>query len=153
MKKSDKSGQFYLIAAMIVAAIIIGFALLNNSSSNNVPTDLEEMADELSIEGERVLDYDIVHSDNRFEEFARNYSSYAGKDKDIYFIIGDDTSGFHAYTYDEGVKVPMDSDLTVNGEITFKLNGIFYKFKKETGTNFYFLLTKINEDENYVILG
>jgi hypothetical protein len=149
----NKRGQFYLIAAMIIAVVIIGFALMNNSSSNNAPIDLEEMADELRIEGEKVLDYDIVNSENRFEEFSRNYSIYAGEDKDIYFIVGDETNGFDAYKYDETDKTNLSSDLTVNENLIFALNGISYEFKKENGKNFYFLLTKINEDENYVLLG
>jgi hypothetical protein len=149
----NKKGQFYLISAMIIAVIIIGFALMNNSSSNNVPTELEEMSDELRIEGEKVLDYDAINSQNKFEEFSKNYSIYAGEDKDIYFIMGDETNGFNAYKYEGEDKIDLSSDLTVNENMIFALNGISYELKKEKGKNFYFLLTKINEDENYVIVG
>jgi hypothetical protein len=150
----NKRGQFYLIAAMIIAVVIIGFALMNNSSYHNAPIDLEEMADELRIEGEKVLDYEIVNSEsNIFEEFSRNYSIYAGRDKEIYFIVGDETNGFNAYTYDETGKTDLISDLTVNENLIFSLNGVSYELKKEKGKNFYFLLTKINEDESYVIIG
>jgi hypothetical protein len=153
MKKGDKSGQFYLIAAMIIATIIIGFALLNNSSSNNLPTDLEELVEELNIEGEKVLDYDLVHSTNYFiDNFSRDYSIYAGEDKDIYFIIGEENS-FQAYKYDGTEKTDLSENLIVDENILFQLNGISYEFKKEKGNNFYFLLTKTNEDENYVISG
>ncbi len=148
----NKRGQFYLISAMIIAAIIIGFALLNNSSSNNLPTDLEEMVNELAFEGEKVLDYDLANSENKFDEFSKNYSAYAGNDKEIYFIIGEEDS-FNAYKYDGTEKSDLNEYLTVDENIFFQLNGVSYEFKKENGKNFYFILTKINEDENYVLLG
>lgn len=152
MKKGDKKGQFYLISAMIIAAIIIGFALLNNSSSNNLPTELEEMVDELAFEGEKVIDYDFLNSENKFDEFSRDYSIYAGNDKEIYFIVGEEDS-FNAYKYDGTEKIDLNEYLTINEKIFFQLNGVSYEFKKEKGKNFYFILTKITEDENYVLSG
>jgi hypothetical protein len=153
MRKGDKAGQFYLIAAIIIAGLVIGFAVINNSSSNKSPVELKEMVEELQIEGEQVLNYDLVHSTNQFEEFSNDYSAYAGEDKEIYFIVGDDSAGFHAYRYTGGDKTDLDSDLTIGSNIAFNLYGISYEFKKEKGENFYFILNKKIEDENYVLAG
>lgn len=155
MIKTNKRGQFYLIAGIIIAGIIIGFAVLNNSSFSNSPTELKEMVEELQIEGQKVLDYDVVHSTNNFEEdFSKEYSIYAGKDKEIYFIVGDEVSGFEAYRYEGTEKKDLTLEyLTVDDKLTFSLYGTSYEFKKEKGKNFHFILAKRSGGENYVFLG
>lgn len=152
--KGDKAGQFYLIAAIIIAGLVIGFAVINNYSSNKTPIELTEMVEELQIEGGQVINYDMVHSTNKFEEFSRDYSIYAGADKEIYFIVGDDTAGFQAYRYDGTDKENLTTtNLDVGEKIVFTLYGVSYEFKKEKGKNFYFLLTKESEGEKYVFSG
>ena len=50
MKKGDKRGQFYLIAAIIISGILISLAYLANYSTKNVSYEAEEIAEELKIE-------------------------------------------------------------------------------------------------------
>ena len=49
MKKGDKRGQFYLIAAIIISGILISLAYLANYSTKNVSYEAEEIAKELKI--------------------------------------------------------------------------------------------------------
>lgn len=99
-QKKNSAGQFYLIATIILIGLIISFALINNYSSNKDPRNLKQMAEELKIEGEKVLDYDIINSQLKFEEFSRDYSVYAGENKEIYFILVETDGSFQAYKYD-----------------------------------------------------
>ncbi|MFH1503613.1 MAG: hypothetical protein ABIE36_03065 [Candidatus Diapherotrites archaeon] len=149
--KRNKVGQFYLIATIIIAGLIIGFALINNYSSKKDPTNLRELAEELKIEGEKVLDYDILNSEEKFEEFSRDYSIYAGKDKEIYFILIEDNGNSEAYKYEDTIKTDLSSDLSVGENIIFNIDEVSYEFKKEKGKNFYFLVSQKYEDENYVV--
>ena len=48
MKKGDKRGQFYLVAAIIISGILISLAYLANYSTKNVSYEAEEIAEELT---------------------------------------------------------------------------------------------------------
>jgi hypothetical protein len=148
--KNDKAGQFYLIATIILAGLIISLTLINNSSSSKDPADLKELAEQLKIEGEEVLDYDFLNSDNKFEEFSRDYSIYAGEDKKIYFIVGEE-GDLQVYRYEGATKIPLTGLTTTGSTIVFNLDDASYEFKKEKGKNFYFLITQEEGGEKYVL--
>jgi hypothetical protein len=150
----NNRGQFYLIATIIIIGLVIGLVVIFNYSTNTSSSDAEEIAKELSIESQKVLDYDFLHPANaQFENFAKDYSSYVGSDKSIYFITVDGSEQ-HAYKYTEGQKVSLDGDLSVvSGEIQFSLDSKVYSFKLEKGKNFYFVLIYDREGERYVFTG
>ena len=155
IKKGDKKAQFYLIATIIIVGLMIGLAVIFNYSTKSNSYEAEEIAKELSIESEKVMDYDSFHSSNEFENFARDYSAYAGTDKEIYFIIVDG-SDKKAYKYTNGVKSDLISSLSVNTEeknIQFALDSKIYNFKLEEGKNFYFLVVQETGGERYVFSG
>jgi hypothetical protein len=151
-----KRGQFYLIATIIIVAVVIGISAILNYSTKTNFYETEKVAKELSIESEKVLDYDALHpATPQFENFARDYSSYAG-DKDIYFIIVDESKGIEeAYKYTEGQRVNLTEDhLNVAGNnIQFTLDSKVYNFKLEEGKNFYFVLIYDKGEERYVYTG
>ena len=74
MRERGKKGQFYLIAAILLIAILIGFSSTTNFSRNKPQPKLIEIRDELRLEGEKVLDYKIYNSESKFEDFDRYYS-------------------------------------------------------------------------------
>ena len=151
VKKRDKAGQFYLIVTIIIAGLLIGFALMTNYSTRKDPTILKELAEELEIEGGKVLDYDLANSDSKFEEFSRDYSRYVGSGKEIYFILVEENGDSQAYRYDDSIRIDLTSSLTVGEDILFNLNEVTYEFKREKGKNFYFLIIQEYGDENYVV--
>ena len=57
----NKRGQFYLIAAVIFIAVILGFASLVNKISKQEVNFLIDIAKELDIESEKVYDYIIYN--------------------------------------------------------------------------------------------
>ena len=152
-KRENKRGQFYFMATIIIIGLVIGLAVIFNYSAKSNSYAVEEIAKELSIEGEKVLDYDSFHSPNEFENFAKNYSAYVGEDKQIYFIIVEGAIE-EAYRYSGDTKFDLSSDLAVVGdEIQFSLEDYDYSFPLEDGQNFYFLLVWNEKGEKYVLSG
>lgn len=155
MKKRNKRGQFYLVATIIIVGLVVSVSVILNFSTKTNYYNVEKVAKELAIEGEKVLDYDSFNSANEFDDFSNAYSSYAGEDKDIYFIIVDESNGIEeAYKYTQGEKVILNSDLSVGGEnIRFILDSKEYNFKLGQGKNFYFIVVYDKGGERYVYTG
>ncbi len=154
MKLGDKSGQFYLVSALIIIAMIIGFASITNYSRKQTPTQLEEVREELKIEAQRVLDYDTYNTQNKIGDFTQNYSSYIGKGVDVYYIVGEKGS-IEMYKYDENkIKEDHSDKLTENDPIIeVNLEDNVYRFDLKPGKNFYFILSKNIGDEKYILTG
>ena len=128
MKKRNKRGQFYLIATIIIVGLIIGLAVTFNYSSKDISYEAENVAKELNIEGGKVIDYDTLYSTNEFENFAREYSSYIGEDKRIYYILVEGANK-EAYEYRGGVKRDLSYYVNVSeSEIQFSLQEEVYNF-------------------------
>lgn len=152
MRRRGKKGQFYLIAAILLIAILIGFTSTTNFYRSNPQPKLTEIRDELRLEGEKVLDYEIYNSDNtKFEDFARDYSKHVGDIK-IYYVIGD--SVIEAYKYDGTLK--NTSGITVSNDsntINLSIGSSDYSFDLKKGKNFYFVLSKNVGSEIHVLKG
>ena len=89
----DKSGQFYLIAAIIISVIVIGFVGMSNYSRRPETASVQTAGEELSMESEKVLDYATFRgpdeNENRaMKDFATKYITYLREGKDSYFIFG-----------------------------------------------------------------
>ncbi len=153
MKKGDKRGQFYLIAAIIIAGILIAISYASNYSSKKVSHDAEEIAEELRIEAEYVLDYELNNPGTgieEFQDFSMEFSDYA-KDKDIYFIIVDQGNGIQEhYKYTGASRIPSGELFLGGGEIQFNIDGGTYTFPLEEGKNFYSVIIYYKGGEKYV---
>ncbi len=96
-----KRGQFYIIAAFIIAGMIIGFAsLANYSSEDKEESEVYDLGKELGIESGEVIDHGIFHTENRddildlIQKFADDYVRYAEGKLDAetwYFVYWDET--------------------------------------------------------------
>ena len=152
IKKRNKKGQFYLIATIIIIGLVISLTVIFNYSTKTNSYAIEKVVKELRIEGEKVLDYDTIHpASPQFENFSMQYSEYAGEDKEIYFIVVDESNGVEkAYKYTQGEKVDLSSDLVVGNNVQFTLDSKTYNFKLENGENFYFILVDDKGGERYV---
>jgi hypothetical protein len=151
----NKKGQFYLIAAIIIAGIVIGISYLVNYSNRTVSNEGEDIGRQLKIEGEKVMDYELANPGmSRFDYFAMQFSSYAN-DKDIYFIIVDVNENiYESYVYNEDMRVDLPDNLEVGDkEIYFTFNSNRYTYPLEKGKNFYYLLTYYKGGEQYVYTG
>ena len=156
MKKGDKRGQFYLIAAIIISGILISLAYLANYSTKNVSYEAEEIAKELKIEAEYVLDYELKNDKEVLDDFSMRYSDYA-RDKEIYYIVVDNnpaTPVKEAYMFNGNQKIILNDRLFVGPKtIEFNLDEKTYSFPKEEVKNFYFVIIYDKGGERYVYTG
>ncbi len=153
MKRFDKKGQFYIVAAMILVIVVSSIVTINNYSSKKEFTKEAELrGKELVIESERVLDYDSANNQENILTFAEGYSNYLEEEADIIFIYGEEGS-LDAFTYEDGGYIDLNSGLVVdnvNGTITFTRTNEQYQFNLNRGKNFYFILSKEAGSEKYV---
>jgi hypothetical protein len=156
--RKNKKAQFFLIATIILAAILAALAVASNYLTKTDSSVVDKIQRELRIEAEKVLDYEALHSGNGFDEFddfSKKYSYYVGQDKDIYFILVDKDNGIEeAYQYAGETKVDLSDDLIVSADdIQFVLDGKYYGFELEKGENFYFIIVYDTGGERYVSTG
>jgi len=168
----EKRGQFYLIATIIITAIIIGFAAVVNYSEEKSSVKIYELGEELKIESEKILDYGIYNEldetgmDALLTNFIGNYSKYS-EEKDLYFIFGN-RENITVIAYQESedeIYVDVgtgnnkldisngkgrDEFSNVN-EAIITIRGIGYKFEIKNGENFYFVISQEIEGERYVV--
>ena len=105
--KFNKSGQVYIIAAIIVIGLILGYVTVTNvlrKSDTNVR--VYDMRDELNIESGEVLDYGTYSGDSisktnpdgsvttftdlnaLLSDFTDVYNEHAGEGSDLIFVFG-----------------------------------------------------------------
>jgi hypothetical protein len=160
-----KKGQFYLIAAIILATIIIGISVVMNYSKKQDSGNLENLKEELQIESENVLDYgaynELSDSDMKslLTDFSKNYTTAKGKDKNLYFIFGkegtDSLKVVASQSLEETAKINVgngivDLDITQEGvsfsplgnQVSLIVNDFTHDFILEEGENFYFLISQ-----------
>jgi len=156
----QKKGQFYLIAALVIISVIIGYAGISNYLEKKESIKLYDLGEELGIESENVLDFGIYNELNESEmdtllkEFVGTYASYIEEGIEIYFIFGD-AEKITIMGYRELEEVPSISVYapTEKDKVIVTINGIEYVFKLKPGENFYFVISQEIGGEQYVVTG
>lgn len=162
----NKRGQFYLIAAIIIVAIILGFATTSNSLKKEEFTELGDLAKELEIESQAVIDHAVLNNLDvkvQLGLFAEAYAPYSSAEN-LYFIIGDsggiEVGGYHKL-YSGSISVngvelnipqgvyTSNSYTSPPNPTTLIINELDHVFDLEDGTNFYFVVAKIEKEGNY----
>jgi len=176
VKRGDKTGQFYLISAIILATLVIGIVTISNYSRKESNLKLHDIKEEIQIESAHVLDYGLYNKLSEAEfygillTFTKDYIDYQGKDKDLYFVFGDQNN-ITVTGYQETEKQVSvssgSSQATITSEageftggidpatdtVTLSIDDMTYDFEIKSGKNFYFVLSqKINKGE-YIITG
>lgn len=167
IKRSDRRGQFYLLSAIVIISIIIGFSAVSTYTRSS-PVRILDLGEELDIESANVLDYgtynedEIGNFDDFIEDFAEDYAKYLGEDKTVSFVFGNpsDPSGTATVlNYEEislgdieqgGKKVytttareSTPSQLDIEGEkIKVIINNVVYEIDLKPGENFYFVISQ-----------
>jgi hypothetical protein len=171
-KRGNKRGQFYLVAGMIIAALIITIATVSNYSKINTSPGLEVLKEEIQIESSRVLDYGTNNQlsssamKQTLLDFSDNYTDFIGTGKSIYFIFGN-TGEITLSGYQEvNREVLLDSTLITStigsfegsivptgSNVNLAIDGIEYDFEINPGENFYFVLSDLIGNEEYIVQG
>lgn len=168
----NKSAQFYLVAAIILAAIVISVVTVSNYSKKNEYTDIASLRDELNIESGKVLDYGINHQlsqaqiNQLLQNFTQEYIDTESRDKNLYFVFGNQDSITLKGYQNTAHTVSLDSTeiTSSSGEflgstdpsgnsVTLKIDENAYIFTLKSGENFFFVISREIEGEDYVVTG
>ena len=177
-----KRGQYYLISAIVIIMILIGYAVISNYSKIIRYTKTYDLAEELEIESANVLDYGIYNEDieidqmkNLLEGFIEAFSNI-GEVEELYFIFGNAEEivfmGYQQLQDEILIKVAIDEEdyhplqigkqnvtsYPLKGEedieeVKVMVGEDEYEFELEEGENFYFILSQVIEGEEYVVVG
>jgi len=177
MKRGDKKAQFYLVAAMVIISLIIGFATIQNYTKKK-QVKIYDIKDELGIEGGNVLDYGIFNLEKDsditalVENFSNDFFNYAGAEKrEFYLVFGNTEGGIYIINNTEIEKGTMSIEIggersgitnTISkikatpispsdGGVTVTINGIDYSFKLKGGENFYVIISQEIEGEQHIV--
>src|SRR3989344_1350642 len=172
----QKKGQFYLIAAIVIIAIILGFAIVQNYVRKS-DVKIYNLKDELGFEGGKVLEYGTFSDDNKIEDFTTLYHKYSKEEgRNLYFAYGNTDTitiatfeeiilGGISITLGEGSpKIKIEGDaykkktISVGGEtdIIIKIENeqtgkeVDYQFNLKPGENFYFVILQNIGEETYI---
>lgn len=170
----NKRGQFYLIAAVVIIALIIGFAVVSSSPKKTAPIKLYDLGQELGIESQNVIAYGTYNELNDqqmqqlWTQFVQEYASYAGQGKNLYFVFGN-SAGISVMAYqtlaeDASINVGTGyNPLHIGGEVqqftpsgntvTIAVGTEKYNFNLATGQNFYFVISEDIGGEKVVVKG
>ena len=173
----SKRGQFYLVTAVVLAAVIIGISAISNYSKKEKSPGLEELKEEIRIESEKTLDYGVNNGFNStqiywlMQNFTNYYVNYEGRNgKDIYFIFGN-ANNITVSGYQEEDKTISVSSGSSQATITqtkgsftggidpagtnvaLSIDGDAYSFNLSAAENFYFIIAQNTGGGEYVITG
>ena len=137
-----KRGQAFLITAVIFIAIVSALITIHNFSKKTEFSTFPYIAEEIQIESEKVMDYDLINSENKIGDFTDDVSNYTKKENiEIYFITGDSGSL---------ICSKCDELTESNNLISAKIGDDIYEFPKTQGKHFYFIMIKEINGEKYV---
>ena len=179
IKRGDTRGQFYLAAAIIIVAAIVGFSVATNYLQKENSPNLEELRDELTIEMQKIYDSGVsgelteTEINSNLEEFAEDYSDLTDLDTDFYFVFGDEddvtVSGYQETQEEESVEITalegedsLELDKRVynkksgfkpNAEkkIKVKVKDVETDFEIKKGRNFHFVIYYESKGEKHII--
>lgn len=170
----NKRGQFYMIAAIILAAIIFGIVAISNYLESGSTGRIYILRDELQLESSKVIEYGIYNdlsSQNireLQEDFVENYTNYR-KTENFYFIIGNpgDITVMAYQSQEEDASVIIDgseTELDITGKelfsqgfspssdtIEFRIDNTSQVFELNGGENFYFVIHGVTEGSVYFV--
>lgn len=159
-KRLGKKAQFYLIATVIITALVIGFFTVSNYSKTKNNSVINDLGLELELEGENLLNYGTIQGENKtalIEDLISKLSISIEEGIEIYILFGNQTSiDLYTYTPAEGVSSLGDlivENINVNDErIRIEIHDEEYYFKLEPGENFYFIIYQDIEGEQHVYI-
>lgn len=166
----NKRGQFYLIAAVIIIAMILGFVAISNQFKKKDFTKLYDVGEELRIEAAVVLDYGAYNNKDMKEfliNFTKTYLNYT-EVENLYFLFGD-TSEVSVAAYrkltpitilvnGQEFNIPKEEYISQSysnptNPVVLTINEIEHEFELKQGENFYFIASYGSEEEDYVFTG
>ena len=173
----SKSGQFYLVTAVVLAGIIIGISAISNYSKKERNPELDKLTEEIKIESVKTMDYGTNNNFNgaQMNQLMQNFTNYyvnyeARNGKNLYFVFGN-SNNITISGYQETAKVVSASSGSSQTTITqsagnftgsispsvsslvLSIDGKQHNFNLSTAENFYFVITQDVSGGEYVVTG
>ena len=149
-KRDDKGGQFYMLAAIVIIALFLGFIAIQNYSKTTKSTRVYDLKKELEIESGKFLDDGAKYGVYDWQGFTGNFSKHAGRDINIGYIVGI-MGNLDVFRYDEnGAKIKDIIYSETFGSVTVTWDDVDYTFKTTEGQNFYFIIAQYINEEKYI---
>jgi hypothetical protein len=169
----NKRGQFYLVGAIVIVSLIIGFVTITNFTKQDTSTKVYDLSEELGVEANQVLEYGLINQgtqnpgeklnslDQLIPDFTNKYSSYISDDKVKLIIIFGDKKGIRVVTYNDvsgSFSYGGETSLELRGatstepvpvtenKVTVKIDGVDHVFELQEGQNFYYIISQENPD-------
>ncbi len=145
----EKKAQAFLITTVILISILAAFIGVSNYSKKTTFSTLPYLAQEIQIESEKVMDYDLNTGNDTIENFTKTISNYTDENTKIYFIIN--KSGLECYSYNKTLdKEPLSCNV-INNQINTTIEETNYTFPYfPEAKHFYFIIIKEDENNKYV---
>lgn len=174
----NKRGQFFFVAAIIIAGILIGLTtVVNQAVTSQEETGFYDLGEEIGFETKKVIDYGVYKDQDisvLTEGFLEDYADYIASEE-VIFLIGGRT-GVKALYFNSSRQVgsvgistggsvssvPIRASGGREANVTLLdggrkakvlINGIDYDFELREGQNFYFVMIKTEEGEKFVAKG
>ena len=174
----NKRGQFYLIAAIVLATVMVGLTTIINYSKTEPNFQIYDLKEEIQLESRNVFDYGLNEgytSEVQFNalliDFTQDYVDYY-RDKDLYFVFGDKNNitisgsqktskivsisdgSFSKTITNEAEEFTGSIDPEETAEkITLNIDDLQYNFPLNEGRNFYFVIFQETDGGEYIISG
>ena len=177
--KGKKKGQFYLLSAIIIISIIIGFSTISTYTRKGGDVRIFDLGEELSIESANVLDYGTYPANQEdiasegglndfIEGFVDDYADYIGEDKEISFVFGN-KNDVNVVNYEEeerGSASYGSSKISIgrrersesgpgeikvtNNKATITFKDKDYDIELKPGENFFFVISQDIGEEVHI---
>ncbi len=146
-----KRGQAFLISSIVIIMVLVAFVTIANFSKKTTFSTFPFVAEEIQIESEKVMDYDLINQENKIENFTEVVSNYVDEDTRIYFIT-EENNIIKCYNWTGSSKTFLNSNDCQTGSdpINVTIDNTVHKFPLTQGKHFYFIMIKEIKGEKYV---
>jgi len=169
----NRRGQFYLVAAIVIISVSVGFIVISNSVSSSQTPNILYQRDEMKIESANVITNALnnqlsgIQLTNNLADYSQRYI-HLSRDENFYFAFGNSTNmtfmAYQAYfsnvtLYNQidytnlvGVGNTYITNFAPGNNVTININGASYIFPISPGENFNFVLTSYAGGQNYTAI-
>ena len=167
----NKKGQFFLIGALVIAAILLSIGIIYNQAKIQAPdTKATDLSKDSNFEGSKVIDsgvYNSLTNDQilyNLQSLAANYS-VSNPDSQFVIVFGNathatianytaSTAGYvHVGLAGDRISTSAQDIIPTSpdqGSINLNVSGNNYNFDLRGGQNFYILVRKTHANETFV---
>lgn len=172
-KGVGKKGQFYMVAAIIIATFVLGVATISNHIQRESSERIRDLEGEVKIESAYAADYSLNTGANfkgTMSDFTDNYIEEYKRNNDIYFLFGSDSEmNVRGYQNTDRVIILSDGNSNktitssegslsgninpIGNEIILYLDELKYSFDIKSDRNFNFILSERTGGGQYIVSG